>query len=211
MPPEIPGGSGAERGASPECRFLPSGFPGCRAAPTAPSIQSGLRALVASLPERRTRPANYKSHGARLPEARRRRCGPHVARRRCWGRASYAAGAGCPAWPRRAGESPRAFTPRNPATAHSISSTTAGAPGEAGRLCHRLSEERSQNLPRPCDPPPPGLCPFGRDISLAMDTAHIAPSLLVGDLAAGWPQSPPRPGPVLLPQNLGSSARTQSS
>ena len=62
-------------------------------------------------------------------------------------------------------------------------------PGEAGRLCHRRSEERSQNRPRPCDPPPPGPWPFGRDISLAMDTAHNAPSLLVGDLAAGWPQS----------------------
>lgn len=179
-----------------ECRFLPSGFPGCRAAPKAPSMQRGLCALVASLPERRTRPANYKSHGARLPEARGRRCRPHVARRRGWGRACYATGAGCLAWPRRAGASPRAFTPRNPATAFPIPSATAGAPGEAGRPCHRRSEERSQNRPRPCDPPPPGPCPLGRDISLPVDTAHVAPSLRVGDLAAGWPQSwgAPRPG-----------------
>lgn len=73
------------------------------------------------------------------------------------------------------------------------------------------SEERSQNRPCPCDPTPRGPCPFGSDISFPADTAQVARSLPVGDLAAGWRQSWGRAGPVLLPQNLGSSARTQSS
>lgn len=62
--------------------FFPLGLPGCHAAPTAPTMQRSLHAQDASLRERLTRPANYESHGAWLPEARLRCClrGPHVAR-----------------------------------------------------------------------------------------------------------------------------------
>ena len=191
-----------------ECRFLPSGFPGCRAAPTAPSMQRGLCALVASLPERRTRPANYKSHGARLPEARGRRCRPHVARRRGWGRACSATRAG---WPRQAGASPRAFTPRNPATAFPIPSATAGAQVKLGGPVTAARRSGARTVHARVTRPHP-VRALSEETSASPWTQHTLPLHSVsGTLQQAGLSPGGRPGPVLLPQNLCSSARTQSS